>query len=128
MDPEAYLLHQVHPAKLGADVSAALVSNVLLWRGRPGPALLVRYIVPAVASLLVVGLADVAPLRATARGRYALAHMPPEAAAIRLAGDTLMAIGASRRSVPLMLLGLLTVVAGWSHGLAFAPVAGDRMS
>jgi hypothetical protein len=29
------LVHQVHPAKLGADVTASLVSNVLLWKAQP---------------------------------------------------------------------------------------------
>jgi hypothetical protein len=28
------LVHQVHPAKIGADVTASVVSNALLWRAQ----------------------------------------------------------------------------------------------
>ena len=34
-------VHQVHGAKLAADITAAAVSSVLLWRGRTVPGLLV---------------------------------------------------------------------------------------
>ena len=114
MDPDAYRLHQVHPLKLGADVSASAVSTVMLWRGRRGSALLVRYGLPAVASLLLIGRADLGRLRATRRGQYILTHMPPEAIGLRLAGDTLMAVGASRRNLGIILAGLLSVLTGWS--------------
>ena len=111
------LVHQVHPAKVGADVTAALVSNVLLWRGgRPGIAIAAR-LVPAVAgSAAVLSLADLDALARTRRGRYVLAHMPPSAQAVRLAGDAVMGFGARRHSVPLLLAGAAVVVAGWSHG------------
>ena len=36
------LVHQVHPAKIGADVTASMVSNVLLWKGRPRAAIAAR--------------------------------------------------------------------------------------
>ncbi len=116
MDPDAYLLHQVHPAKVAADVGASLVSTVLLWRGRRRAGLLVRYAAPALASVAVLRTADLAPLRETTRGRYVLAHMTPMAVALRMAGDTMMTIGASRRSTRLTALGALTIVAGWSRG------------
>ena len=35
-------VHQVHPAKMGADAPAALISNVLLWRAKPKAAVVVR--------------------------------------------------------------------------------------
>src|SRR6266508_2381447 len=47
---ERYLLHQVHPAKLAADVSASAVSTVLFWRHRALAGLLVFAVPPAVAS------------------------------------------------------------------------------
>jgi hypothetical protein len=28
------LVHQVHPVKIGADLTASVVSNVLLWNAR----------------------------------------------------------------------------------------------
>jgi hypothetical protein len=36
------LVHQVHPAKIGADVAASVVSNALLWQARPKAAIAVR--------------------------------------------------------------------------------------
>jgi hypothetical protein len=31
--------HQVHPAKIGADVTASVISNMLFWTGRPKSAI-----------------------------------------------------------------------------------------
>ena len=109
------LVHQVHPAKLGADVTASVVSNTLLWRGRPKAALAVRVVLPVASSLAVFTLADLDGLARTAPGRYVLAHMPPSAQAIRLAGDALMSRGARRHSVALLLAGAAVVAVGWSH-------------
>jgi hypothetical protein len=109
------LVHQVHPAKIGADVTASAVSNILLWRGRPKAALAVRVVLPVAGSLAVITLADLDALARTAPGRYVLAHMPPSAQAVRLAGDALMARGARRHSVALLLAGVAVVAVGWSH-------------
>jgi len=35
-------VHQVHPAKIGADVTASMISNVLLWKARPKAAVAAR--------------------------------------------------------------------------------------
>ena len=110
-------VHQVHAAKIGADFSAAIVSNVLLWRERPAAAMAVRVLVPIAASGAVLVLADLDGLSRTRRGRYVLAHMPPAAQAVRLAGDALMGMGAYRRSGALLLAGAVVVAAGWSHAL-----------
>jgi hypothetical protein len=111
------LVHQVHPAKIGADVTASVISNVLLWKGgRPRTALAVRLLLPVAGSAAVLSLADLDALARTRQGRYVLAHMPPSAQAVRLAGDAVMGIGARRRSLPLLLAGAAVVVAGWSHG------------
>src|SRR5258706_5019754 len=40
------VIHQVHAAKIGTDVAAAVVSNMLLWRDRPTAAMAVRVILP----------------------------------------------------------------------------------
>jgi len=114
---EGALIHQVHPAKLGADITAAVVSNVLLWRERPGAAVVVRVAVPVAGSAAVLGLADLDWLTRTRRGRYVLTHMPPSAQAVRLAGDLLMGLGAYRRSAPLLMAGVVVIGIGWSHAL-----------
>ena len=108
--------HQVHAAKLSADVSAAVVSTALLWRGRILPGLLARYLLPLAGSALVLSRGDVAAVTQTRRGRYVLQHMPPSMQALRLAGDTVMAIGAGRRQPGLLAVGAVIVIVGWSHG------------
>ena len=67
------VIHQVHAAKIGTDVAAAAVSNVLLWRDRPTAAMAVRVILPVAGSAAVLGLADLDGLSRTRRGRYVMA-------------------------------------------------------
>jgi hypothetical protein len=117
MDREAVLLHQVHPAKLAADLTASILSNALLWQHRLVPGLLVRYLLPVAGSAIVLSVVDVSAIRQWSAGRYVLAHMTPAAQAVRLAGDTIMAVGAWRRSPLLLLAGALVVAAGWSRGI-----------
>jgi hypothetical protein len=108
------LVHQVHPAKIGADVTASVISNILLWQGRPKPALAARVLLPVAGSFAVLRLADLDGLAKTRGGQYVLAHMPPSAQAVRLAGDALMGLGAYRHSVPLLVAGAAVIAAGWS--------------
>ena len=63
------LLHQVHYAKIAADVTASVVSDFLPWKARPKAALAVRVLLPVSVSLAVLGLADLDALATTARGR-----------------------------------------------------------
>jgi hypothetical protein len=114
---EGALIHQVHPAKISADVAASIISNALLWQARPKAAMTVRCVLPMAGSAAVLGLADLDALARTRRGRYVLAHMPPSAQVVRLAGDAVMGIGAYRRSSALMLAGAAVVMIGWSHAL-----------
>ena len=109
------LVHQVHPAKIGADVTASMVSNILLWKEQPKTAVTVRVLLSVAGSAAVLSLADLDALAKTRRGQYVLAHMPPSAQAVRLAGDALMGFGAHRRSFALLLAGAGIIAAGWSH-------------
>lgn len=127
MDRDAVLLHQVHPLKLSADISASLISNILLWRHRLGAGLAVRLLVPMAGSGAVLTMCDVESLRETEAGRYVLEHMPSEATAVRLAGDAVMALGAWRRSPNMMVAGLLIVAVGWSHGAWGGEAQGRRL-
>lgn len=111
------LVHQVHPVKIGADVTASAVSNILLWRARPKAALAVRILLPVAGSLAVLGLADLDALATTGPGQYVLRHMPPSAQAVRLAGDAVMAIGARRHRPALLIGGAAIIAVGWSHAL-----------
>jgi hypothetical protein len=112
---EKALVHQVHPAKITADVTASVVSSTLLWQGRPRAALAVRIVLPVAGSLAVLALADLDALAQTAPGRCVLAHMPPSAQAVRLAGDVLMGFGARRRNWALLVAGAAVSAVGWSR-------------
>ncbi len=114
---EGALIHQVHPAKIGTDLTASIISNALLWNSCPKTAVAVRCLLPVAGSAAVLGLADLDALSRTRRGRYVLAHMPPSAQAVRLLGDAVMGIGAYRRNPALMLAGAAVVAIGWSHAL-----------
>ena len=114
-------MHQVHPVKFAFDITASLVSNVLLWRHKLAAGLASRYVLPVIGSVLVLQFADLERLRETRRAKYVLDHMPPAANALRLGGDAFMAIGAWRRKPFWMLAGGLLVVTGWSHGLISPP-------
>ena len=120
------LVHQVHPAKLAVDISAAVVSNILLWKHRLPAGLAARYLPPVVGSALVLKFADVDRLAGTSAGRYVLEHMPPVMVAVRLAGDTLMAVRAWRRQPEYVVLATLLVILGWSHGVIESIVRGVR--
>lgn len=109
------LVHQVHPAKLAADITASAISNILLWRGRPKAALAVRVLLPVAGSAAVLGLADLDALAQTRRGQYVLTQMPVSAQVVRLAGDAMMGWGAHRRSAALLAAGAAVIAVGWSH-------------
>lgn|SRR2546421_3238072 len=111
-DRQQVLLHQVHGAKLSADIAASALSTVLLWRGRIPAGLAVRYLLPPAASVVILPR-DLSRLRQTRRGRYVLAHMTRGAEVLRLLGDAVMAIGAGRRRPALLVAGLVGVLLGW---------------
>jgi hypothetical protein len=115
---DSLLLHQVHWAKLGADTSASVVSLALIWSGHRSAGVAIHLAAPVAGSTAVLALADMDRLRHTMRGRYALAHMPPRAQAVRLLGDSVMTIGAWKRDPGLVAAGLTLVAAGWSFGLS----------
>jgi hypothetical protein len=127
MSNDLVLLHQVHPLKLGADASAEVISDALLWRHRLAAGLLVWFGLAIIGSSLVLSFADVERLRSSPAGAYVLAHMPPEAMAVRLVGDALMAVGAWRHSPRLLGVGLMVVIAGWSHRL-LGPASGPKVA
>ncbi|MFJ9369690.1 hypothetical protein ACIRRA_35475 [Nocardia sp. NPDC101769] len=116
MDREAYLLHQVHPAKLATDITAGIASMGLMWQRRVATALVVAHVPAVLASVLLVRR-DLTSLRRTRRGRYVLAHMPPAAQAVRLAGQIVAWWAAYRHRPAGVAAGIGLVVAGWSFGL-----------
>jgi hypothetical protein len=116
MDRTTYLVHQVHGAKLAADIGAGVMSSWLMWRGRPVIALLVAHTAAAIASAMVVRR-DLSSLAQTRRGRYVLAHMPIPAQAVRYGGQ-IFAWQMAYLHRPLgIVAGYVLVAAGWAYGL-----------
>jgi hypothetical protein len=114
---ERALYHQIHPAKLGADLAAELVSLPLYWRGRNRAASVVHLGVPVIASAVVVRrTADLERLRDSRAGRYVAVEMTPAMQALRMAGDAVAVLGARRRSLPLIGLGAAIIAGGWTLG------------
>jgi hypothetical protein len=116
VDGETFLLHQVHPAKLAADIAGDVLSTALMWRGRPRAAVVAGF-APALLGSAIATRLDLSPLRDTRRGRYVLRHMPASAQAVRFAGQVLAWRAAYRHDAAGMALGHAVVVAGWSAGL-----------
>ena len=121
MDRQAYLLHQVHAAKLASDISADIASTWLMWQRRV-PAALAAGFLPAVIASTLVTRRDLSELAGTRRGRYVLTHMPPAAQALRLAGQAVAWRGAYQHRLAGIAAGHALIAAGWSHGLlAYVP-------
>jgi hypothetical protein len=113
---ERVLYHQIHPLKLGTDISAAVLSTVMLWQRRPRLALLVNIVPPMVASGALLRWADLERQRQSAFGRYIGHAMTRPMEAVRLTGNFIMLAGAWYRRPGLLMLGLLVVLAGWVRG------------
>ena len=115
---ERMLFHQVHPAKLGTDVAAAIVSFYFLWRHELILSLLIHFIPPPIASLIVMRYANLDGYKDSLLGAYLLRYMTSAAQAARLVGDLIMVFASWFHSVRLIAMGLLIVMAAWSYGLA----------
>jgi hypothetical protein len=66
---ERVLYHQIHPAKLAADIAGAIVSTFLLWRQQFGAAMLAAFVPAIVVSAIVLRFADLRWLEESAPGR-----------------------------------------------------------
>jgi hypothetical protein len=111
------LYHQVHPLKLASDGTAELVSLPLIWRGRYRLGLAVHLLPPIAASALVMRrTADLERIRDSSVGRYVRVEMTGSMQAVRLLGDAVTVVGAWSHRRPLIGLGALIVVAGWTMG------------
>jgi hypothetical protein len=113
---EKVLYHQIHPAKLGADISAEIVSLYFLWQHQLLLGLATHFLPPIVASALLVPFGDFEAQKNSRLGRYIAWHMTRAVEATRFAGDIAMAFGAWFRSPSLIAAGLLVVILAWASG------------
>jgi len=114
---EKILYHQIHPAKLAADIGAEIVSLWLLWNGWLVWGL-ISHIAPAViASAVLIRYGDFEAIKNSPRGRYLERYMTPPVQGIRLAADLAMVAAAWFHRPEIIAIGLAVVGAAWSYGL-----------
>jgi hypothetical protein len=92
---ERLLYHQIHPLKLLTDFGTSFASTWLVWEQRWALAALIAFVPSIIASLLLVGWAELEPYRRTPLGRYLRRHMTPAVQAVRLLGQAVMWSGAA---------------------------------
>jgi hypothetical protein len=113
---EKILHHQIHPAKLGTDILAALASLHFLWRHQLLLGLAIHFAPPVLASAVLVRFGHFDAQKNSALGRYVAWHLTRIIEIIRLAGDIVMVFGAWYRAPVLIATGLLIVLAAWASG------------
>jgi hypothetical protein len=114
---ERVLYHQIHPAKLAADIGGSFVSTYLMWRQELMPAMLAAFVPAIVASAIVLWFADLRRLQQSALGRYIHGFMSRSIEASRFGGQIVMWLGAWYHQVWLIPAGLGIVIAAWMSGL-----------
>jgi hypothetical protein len=114
---EKVLYHQIHPAKLAADVSGSLVSTYLMRRRRFAWAMLAAFVPAVAASVLVIAYADLERRKHSPFGRYMQRYMNRRVEAWRFFGQVLIWVGAWYRVGKLIPIGWAIVVAAWASGL-----------
>ena len=115
---EKVLYHQIHPAKLAADIGGSLVSTYLMWRRRFVAAMLAAFVPALLASVLVIRYADLDRRKHSRFGLYMRRYMDRRVVdAWRFFGQVVMWVGAWYRVGKLVPIGLAIAVAAWVSGL-----------
>ena len=114
---EKVLYHQIHPAKLAADVGGSLASTYLMWRRRFVAAMLAAFVPAVVASVLVIRYADLEKRKHSPFGRYIGRYMDRRVEAWRFFGQVVVWVGAWYRVGNLVPIGVAIVLAAWASGV-----------
>ena len=115
---EKVLYHQIHPAKLAADVGGSIASTYLMRRRRFAWAMLAAFAPAVLASVLVMRYADLERRKHSRFGCYMRRYMDRRGVdAWRFFGQVVMWVGAWYRVGKLVPAGAATVVAVWISGL-----------
>jgi len=110
------LYHQIHPLKLATDWGTALVAAYLLWQHLLLAALLIGFIPPVLASLLVIRYADLERLKGSPAGHYVARYMTRSVELVRSMGAAVLWVAAWFHWPMLMALGLAAIVVAWARG------------
>ena len=90
---EQLLYHQLHPAKLAADIAGSIVSTYLVWEHHFWWAMLGAFVPALLGSALVLRFANLGPLKQSRMGRYIVRFMNRWIEAWRFAGQVIMWVG-----------------------------------
>lgn len=114
---ERVLYHQIHPAKLFADISTTVVAIDLFWRHALVPGLLIALLPPVLVSVVLVHEVDLVRYRSSPMGAYLRRFMPPWVQALRLFGVG-VAFDAAWYHFPAgVVIGLALVAICWANGI-----------
>lgn len=116
---EKTLYHQIHPAKLFTDWSTGLIALYPFWHHNLIAALLIAFVPPIVASLIIVRCADLEKYKQSAFGRYVRQYMTRAVEATRFIGYGIMAVGAWIHAAWAIPVGLLIITLAWLRGVIF---------
>jgi hypothetical protein len=114
---EKALYHQIHPLKLLTDISAEVISLYLFWKRKLFAGLVVIFLPPILASLLIMRWANLEPYKQSTFGDYLQTYMTPSVVTVRVLGTIVTHVGAWYRRPLLVPLGLGLVLLGWLRGL-----------
>jgi len=113
---EKVLYHQIHPAKLAADMSGSIISTYLMWHRRFGAAMLSAWVPAILGSAAVLRFADLEHLKQSRFGHYIRQFMTLRIEAWRFGGQIVMWVGAWYRQFWLIAVGVAMVIAAWMSG------------
>ena len=114
---ERALYHQIHPAKLFADIATALVAIDLFWRHALAPGLIIALLPPVLVSAVLVREADLERYRSSLMGAYLRQFMPPWVQAMRLFGVGVAFYAAWYHFPAGVISGLALVAICWANGI-----------
>ena len=114
---ERILYHQIHPAKIAADVSGSLISIVLIWQHHFWWAMLGAFVPVIIGSALVLNFSDLAALKNSRLGRYVQWYMTRWIEAWRSGGQIVAWVDAWYHLWSVVIIGYLLVVVAWCFGL-----------
>jgi hypothetical protein len=115
---ERKLYHQIHPVKLGTDISVTPVFLYCLWQHHPVIAALVGFVPPILVSAVMMTFPPNLERQKKSRlGRYISRYMTPKIEAIRFLTLVPMAYGAWVHEPWWIVLGLVVLVGAWCNGL-----------
>ena len=114
---EKKLYHQIHPAKLATDITAAIYSSVLFWNHQLWRGIIANLLPPIIASLLIVTFIDLWQYKKSSFGKYIKKYMTTSAEAVRFAGNIIMVVGAWYHSIVFVCAALILIVLVWMRGI-----------